>query len=346
MTSLKNRYIATLHGCAYGDTLGMAVEGWKRERIRKYVGRITEPLEPVIVRDAAGNEIREDEFGELKYWTRGLQRGDWTDDTIFTAVIAESIAYARGLDLNDIAKRHLNLYRELPAAAYGKTTRDSLENLANGVSPQESGVIGGPGNGPAMKMAPVGMYMHAAGKYGEGLKFARDVARMTHHDPRSIVSGMAQAHAIYHLLNNATRDEFIRGLMQVVDTEEWPVKDGVHTWAKKGSLLSRILWIVEHIGVTPDEAHVHLGSSSAVYQSYPFALWMFQKYGFDTPGKAIEGMLDTINYGGDCDTTGAIYGTLCGARHGLVFPSSWAFVTRDLKKLTLLAKEICELKTI
>src|SRR3989338_4019078 len=112
--TIKERYIATLHGCAYGDTIGMAIEGWKRGQIKKYVqgGRVTEPRAPIIVRDSAGAEISEDEFGKLKYWTRGLQKGEWTDDTIFTGAIAASIAERKSLDFDDIAQRHLKLYHE------------------------------------------------------------------------------------------------------------------------------------------------------------------------------------------------------------------------------------------
>lgn len=53
-----------------------------------------------------------------------------------------------------------------------------------------------------------------------------------------------------------------------------------------------------------------------VYRSYPFALWMFQKY-WDYP---IEGLFDLVNFGGDCDTTAAIYGAMVGAKHGNIFP--------------------------
>lgn len=98
--NLKERYIATLHGCAYGDTLGMAVEGGEREQIQKYVpgGKVSELLAPLMVRNADGSEKTEDEHGKLRYWTRGLQRGDWTDDTIFTAALASSIAECCGLE--------------------------------------------------------------------------------------------------------------------------------------------------------------------------------------------------------------------------------------------------------
>ena len=58
-------------------------------------------------------------------------------------------------------------------------------------------------------------------------------------------------------------------------------------------------------------------------QSHPFAILMFQKY-WDNP---LEGLIGTINYGGDCDTTGAMYGALMGAKEGLIFPEK---LVRDL----------------
>lgn len=343
--NIKERFIATLHGCAYGDTLGMAVEGWKREQIQRYApgGKVTEQLAPIIVCNPDGSERTEDEFGKLKYWTRGLQKGEWTDDTIFTAAIAESIVASSGLNLNSVAQQHLALYRQLPAAAYGTTTRDALENLAHGISPLQSGVIGGPGNGPAMKMSPLGLYMHATGKYDEGIAFAEQISAMTHLDPRSIVSGVLQAHAVFVLLNDVSRQFFISSLIALSKKREQPLTEQ-YVWHKKGSLTSRLSWIHDNQHVDDETAFATLGASSAVYQSYPFALWMFQKHGFGTPEQTVNGLLTTINYGGDCDTTGAIYGALCGSRHGLIFPEPWTRATYGLDKLASLAEEIYALR--
>ncbi|MDI6738354.1 MAG: ADP-ribosylglycohydrolase family protein, partial [Nanoarchaeota archaeon] len=86
------KYEAVLLGCAIGDTLGMPVESWKKEQIRKYIGKITKPIDAVAVRDAKGNIVREDEFGKLKCYNLGSKAGQWTDDTILTMALAESIA--------------------------------------------------------------------------------------------------------------------------------------------------------------------------------------------------------------------------------------------------------------
>ena len=78
-------------------------------------------------------------------------------------------------------------------------------------------------------------------------------------------------------------------------------------------------WIIENKDGAVESAYQHLGNTSSVYRSYPFTLFMFQKY-WDQP---LEGLLETINYGGDCDTTGAMFGALAGAKHGNIFPKHW-----------------------
>jgi ADP-ribosylglycohydrolase len=86
-------------------------------------------------------------------------------------------------------------------ASFGSTTLAAFERLKQGISPLASGVAGRiPGNGPVLKMAPVGLYMQATGQYEEGLRFAERAGKMTHLDPRSVASGIVQAHAIFALL--------------------------------------------------------------------------------------------------------------------------------------------------
>ena len=66
MRTKQDRYIATLLGCAAGDALGMPVEGMKAQQIKKYVGRITDFIDPVIVRDEHGKEKKE-EVGNFQF---------------------------------------------------------------------------------------------------------------------------------------------------------------------------------------------------------------------------------------------------------------------------------------
>ena len=216
----REKYIATLLGCALGDSLGMAVEGWNREQIQKYIGKVTTLIDPVLVRDKEGNLIREDELGKLKYYTKNLKRGDYTDDTILTLAIAESIIERQGLDLKYACHRQLRAYEETlddsgkSDYGFGGTTVKAFDNLRRGLPPSESGVLG-LGNGPAMKMSPVGLYMDLDDCYHDGLEFAEALGRSTHLDPRSVASGVLQAHAVCTLLHDPSKDEFLDSMLDV-----------------------------------------------------------------------------------------------------------------------------------
>lgn len=343
MADKKGNYIGTLVGCAVGDTLGMPVEMWKREQIKKHVGRITEPIAPFFVKD--GDVIlKEDEFGKIRYYAKGRKKGDWTDDTMLAVAIAEALA-ENGLDLDAVAKRHLAEYKSriqkdgTVIGGFGRTTVDAFKQLQKGISPQESGVIGGPGNGPAMKMAPLGLYMAAHGNYEGGLKFAGEISSITHLDPRSIVSGVLQAHAVYSILQDPSRDEFLESLVRICSVFERPLTEEFRL-PEEGNLTSRIKWIVENKDAEPEAAYQNIGTSSLIMNSYPFALFMFQKY-WDKP---IEGLLETVNYGGDCDTTGAIYGALCGAKNGMIFPKEWTKTIHQLERIIAVAGKIYALR--
>lgn len=345
--NFRERYRAVHIGTATGDILGIPVEGWKAAQIKRYVpgGRIIQPIAPFFVKDSSGNVIEQDEFGKLKYYSKDLKKGDYSDDTILTLALTESIVECRSINLNDIAKRQLREYeiRVRPDGSviggFGGTTMEALKRLKQGVSPLESGIIGGPGNGPAMKMAPLGIYMHITGSYEKGIESARAISRITHLDPRSVVSGIVQAHAVYCLLNGTSKDDFISSALEVSKKYEEPLTTqfALHD---KGSFTSRLEWISKNKDATVEEALSVLGNTSLVFKSHPFALFMFQKY-WDNP---IEGLLELVNTGGDCDTTGAIYGALVGAKDGMIFPKEWVDVIQNKERIIKLADGLYDLR--
>jgi len=354
------KFIGTLVGCAIGDALGMPVESWPKARIRKHVGRITEMMGPVILRDANGGKLTEDEFGKIHHWTEVFEKGEYTDDTILTLAIAESII-ERGLpDLHHITEKQLEIYQEFSQGrskcGFGGTTKAAFDNLVNGALPTKSGVIGGPGTGPAMKMAPVGMWMALAGDFQTddrgrtmaGLYFAKLIGTATHLDPRSIVCGVIQAAAIWVLLRgelpSTDREYFSKYLYGIAKAWEGPLTDK-HKWYRKGDITSKLKWITKNSNVSVSQAHDHLGSSSATYQAYPFTLWMFQKF-WDTksPLNPIAGLEELVNCGGDCDTTGAMFGALVGAKHGMIFPEKWTSQVKNLDYVIEVGKKFAALR--
>ena len=338
---MKDHYIGTLVGCALGDTLGMPVEGWKPEQIRRYVGRVTQPMVAIIPRDGAGNEITEDEFGKIKNYTRHFRLGEYTDDTMLTLALAESIAERGKLDLNDVGNKQLDAFVRNEGKGWGGTTKLAMAQLRNGISPTKSGVIGYPGNAPAMKMSPIGLYIHATEDYRIGLAFAKSVGKITHLDPRSVVSGVVQAHAVYAALTGISRQEFV-DMLPIVGERHEEAATAECKAVDQGTLTTRLQWIRENKDANADTAYRILNNRSSVLQSYPFALFMFQRH-WDDP---VNGLLETVNWGGDCDTTGAMYGALAGARHGNVWPTEWVEKIQGLEPLVHAAEGIWELRKL
>ncbi|MDP3026909.1 MAG: ADP-ribosylglycohydrolase family protein [Nanoarchaeota archaeon] len=345
MTNTKEKYIATLIGCGIGDTLGMPVEMWNREQIKKYLKKVTDIITPFFIRDEKGEVVKEDEFGRLRYWGKDLLKGEYTDDTILTLAIAESIAEKKSLDFEYICKKQAEVYNSLRKpngnikGGFGKTTRDAFEKILSGVSPLESGISPGPGTGPCMKMSPIGLYMHATREYDKGIEMSRLISRATHLDERSIASGVAQAHAVFQLLNEPTKQEFLDSIVGACIKNE--KKQEYDALPEKGNLASKLIWVKENQDVLDEKAYEYLGSSPLVFEAYPFTIFMFQKY-WDKP---LKGLIETVNYGGDCDTTGAMFGALAGAKNGMIFPESWVNVLQNKDRLKSAAEGIYNLKS-
>jgi len=339
------KYSATLVGCAVGDALGMPVESWPKARIKKHCGRITEMMDPIILRDENGERLTKDEFGKIHHWTEIFSKGEYTDDTILTLAIAESIIERGILDLYHITQKQLDIFQEFEQGrskcGFGGTTKAAFANILNGVLPTKSGVKGAPGTGPPMKMAPVGMWMALepdnVHRHNAGFYFAQQLSRSTHLDSRSVVCGVLQAQAVAECLigkhqwsgQPIDRKSFIVSLLMAAG--EWEGADDL--------IYGKLRWITRNSDASVEEAHENFGSSFKVHQAYPFVLFMFQKY-WDDP---IAGLEELVNCGGDCDTTGAMYGALAGARHGMIFPDKW---TREIKNLDYLIETGEKLATL
>jgi ADP-ribosylglycohydrolase len=306
------KYTGTLMGCAIGDALGRPVEGFMKEQISKYVGRVDSFIDTPVIEDTDGNRPTSDEYGKIPgdWWS--LKKGQYTDDTILTLAIAESIVREKCINLADIAKSQADAYFHYDDKGenrgFGGSTRRALTKIREGVSHENSAGEPGTGNGPIMKTAPFGIYMDLTDDYKGGIEAALKTAEMTHGDENAVWGAALQTHLVYKLIRNEIkgRDEFL--------------DDAYHAFLldSRGSVLEeKMNWILENPDTSVTEGLEHLGNSCAACESFPFTLFMFQKY-WDN---SYEGLLETINCGGDCDTTGAMYGALLGARDGFrAFP--------------------------
>lgn len=346
---MRERYRAVLIGCALGDTLGMPVEGWTHEQIAKYVpgGKVIRPMKPFYAIGSNGNLLveKDEAGGRLKYYSIDRDLGDYTDDTHLTLALAESIAVFGKVNIFDVASRQLAEYLQLKVTepgkdkGFGPTTLAAFDRLEKGISPLESGVIGGPGNGPAMKIAPNGMLMDASGLVARGTEDAKMISRITHLDPRSVASGVVQSHAVYALFQDVTKKDVIDYLFRVSRENEATVTPQ-YVRHNRGTLTERLEWVRSNPNATMNQALERLGNRSDVYQSYPFAIFGLMRFWNDP----VEGMIELVNCGGDSDTIGAIYGSLVGSKDGMVFPEEWVQVLKNRDRLINAADGIYKIK--
>ena len=383
------RYIGALMGCAVGDSLGMCVEGWRPEQIRKHVSRITGPMDPVLVRDSSGELVREDEFGKLTYLNheQGGHKGDVTDATILTIALAEAIINAEGISLHLVAKYMVSAIDTRQKGAgfkggFDNTTMAAYQRLKKRMNYETSGTQGASGNGPVVKIAPIGLFLDVerrqkealyhtktipetlaelfahpskypymsemwCGQASAGTYHSTQVCRMTHKGPEPVAAAKLQTRLVYDLVNSKlpSLSELAKlsNIYEVDDTRVYnPSMDINEPHPEKilpgKSTSEKIKWIGENPGAAGEEAYKAIGNGAAVYESYPFALFMFQKY-LDKP---LEGLLEAVNWGGDSSSTGAIYGTLMGAYRGSFWPAEWE--PKEAEKIKSLAEGLYTMK--
>ncbi len=103
-------------GFAIGDAMGAPREFSRRPTLR-----------PVLCYETA--------------FTKGLQAGQFTDDTQQLEIALDSLlAYHGEINLDDLGKRLIHWYTSGEARSIGRTTESAVRNLMKGVKPSKSGI--------------------------------------------------------------------------------------------------------------------------------------------------------------------------------------------------------------
>lgn len=311
MIDLKDRIDGMFLGIAIGDALGMPVETFSSQEIQKKHGRITEYHSPKI--------------GGHKYYNE-VNAGTTTDDTQLTLAVAEGIIAANGLDMEEQAKSHVAAYRE-STLGWGRSTKESVRNLANGSHWSKSATNKGLGNGVAMKVAPVGILLNESvesndkSNFRKGIHFLIDLAKMTHKSNVAIVSGIVQAVAVsYCLRHENPNEDFVSGFSsfttELAKLTEKSLPPDPNNDARMSERLAKLVdvnsWDVSKI---IDE----FGAGSCYcFDSLPFTFAFFLQNPF-----SIDSLYDVVSAGGDTDSNGSMLGALLGVLNGSsIFPKN------------------------
>lgn len=154
------RFQGCLVGVAVGDALGLPLEGWTRQKIRR-------------------------RFGVLREMVDGFRpAGSVSDDTMQTLCLAESLAELGHFDADDFVRRLLHWYLTDPFGI-GTHTERVLSLVAQGVSWQEAveqverrHAPLTAGNGSLMRCSPIAL--RYCNDISNLLEFSHESSRVTH----------------------------------------------------------------------------------------------------------------------------------------------------------------------
>jgi ADP-ribosylglycohydrolase len=284
--ALRERFL----GCAVGDALGAPYEGLWSHSI---------PDEEILLSG----------FGEFE----GYPRGQFTDDTQLTLATVRSILAVGGVSVPHIAHSITALWkRQAVIGPGGACTHAALSFLRTGEWTTCGAAVGQAGNGTAMRTAALGLFFLNQPDRLPGV--VADVARITHHDPRSIAGGVAVGKAA-QLLASTPLDApqpFCRAIAEAI-APFWPAFAG---------MVNRLPALVQE---APEVAIPEIAWSGMDRPELPApiitpfviptvlaALWCLLRHPDSWPGAVAS----AIRLGGDVDTLGAIVGALAGVRLG------------------------------
>lgn len=304
---LQSKVRATLVGTFIGDAMGVPVEMYSADRIKKTYGRVTEILQAKPRKGFDGAPPAQ---------------GCYSDDTQLTLAVANGIIDAKGLDIIYQAKHHIEAWYD-STAGWGRTTRTALGRLAEGFDYTESALdesIPGTGNGTAMKIAPVGMWASFKNRRDESNAFAVTLSKMTHKTNVAAAAALAYMNAIRYCFALQNPDLFDPQQMitEMISSLSW-VDDLCEPAFELGeaNLAERLEVLRDYEKYSTEQIIEELKGGVYCYESIPFALMFFLK----NP-KSIDSLYEVINAGGDADSNGSMVAALLGALNGpFIFPS-------------------------
>ncbi len=279
---------ATLTGLAIGDSLGMPFE--------------THPhTSPDLLR------------WDGTFWsgapnTRQPKRqpGEWTDDTKMALALTRSLIESGGYNPASATSHYIEWYHTGDLRGIGKTTREAMDRIIRGHHWNSSGVLHAKGNGPSMRIAPMGVF------YRSSLITAAEMTRVdawiTHRSQEAQEGAVAVALGIALLAEGTVKKkELLRPILHLLQGGA----EGFTTLTE-----ARLDELNKFLAEGPDHPKVvqyllDKGTSAVTEQTVPAAFLCF--LATDNFKDAVE---MAVRAGGDTDTVGAITGALAGTYYG------------------------------
>jgi ADP-ribosyl-[dinitrogen reductase] hydrolase len=219
-------------------------------------------------------------------WLR-LKAGRVTDDTEMSLALGRSLLRRGGLDLRDICEEFAAWLKSGPIDV-GNTCRRGIRRYIVHGTVEGTFAPGDAGNGAAMRVLPVALATF--GEPGEAEAWALAQGRITHHHPLSDDACIALVQMVHLLLGGKGKAE-ARKIADAVAEKH------------KGFRFEPY----------PGRCTAYVADTMQTVLHFYFST-----------GSFAECVIQTVNQGGDADTTGALAGMLAGATYGMgAIPANW-----------------------
>jgi len=310
MTNVSDRIAGSLYGLLLGDAFGCPVEGWSAWKITEvYRGALEEMVEP-----------------SERWRPRGLHSDDGQQAMALCQAILShpdqpEIEFARllveMLRAGPVRKGSFGLHR-----GTGRNFRRTVQVLAEG-GDMASAAQPSAGNGTAMLIAPAAWY------WRDDRQTLIDrvvrIASIKQSDIRGIAAAGAVAYVTAFALNAESFAQFRPGELlefvkevEAASAQRWVSNAQLHTFS------AALEAAVSDPGVARNEALEKITARANQREDrmctpgsgYVLASVITSIYMTLTSTSFEQAVADTVNLGGDTDTTGAIVGAMCGAMYG------------------------------
>lgn len=308
MNNLHDKVRGCFLGIAIGDALGKPTECLPASLIEREYGRITDYFQNP----------------QHKYFD-GAPAGSWTDDTQLSLAVARSFIATGEFNLDAVAEEHCTAFMQT-VAGWGDTTREAVAKMVDGGSWKEASLTDKPkrgvGNGVAMKVAPVGLYMGLTNPDCNNPQWREDIgklvhfATMTHFTSMAITSGFAQAFAVFKCFLSDPNNFDLNSFCRTIAGAGMMGRRYLFKTITEDDIANRLGLLDKYDEYPPERLVKEWRGGPYVYESLPFTYMFFVRNPL-----TIDSLYDVVSAGGDTDTNASMLGALLGALHGAsIFP--------------------------
>ncbi len=241
-------------------------------------------------------------------WLR-LAPGRVTDDTEMALMLGRSLVRRGKLDVHDVCDEFAAWLKTGPTDV-GNTCRRGIRRYIT------QGTIEGPffegdaGNGAAMRILPVALA--TVGHPDQARRWSMAQAHITHHHPLSDDASLALVRMLHGLLCGGDK-RAVREIAEALIDSHRTFRFQPYQGQSSGYIIDTMQTVL----------HFYFGTDSFV-----------------------DCVIQTVNQGGDADTTGALAAMLAGATYGMAaIPASW-LVKLDRKVAAEIREQVPKLLAI